>query len=51
MAERTETSTESETLTAFVTSQYYIIGAGESLDEVQSTGEWLATDDPITVRP
>jgi hypothetical protein len=37
--------------TAFVTREYYVLGAGETVTDVRTSGQWLATDDPVEVRP
>ena len=37
-------------VTAFVSGTHYVVGAGETMDAVQTRGEWLATDDPVEVR-
>lgn len=31
--------------------QRFVIGRGETVDDVQASGEWLATDTPAEVRP
>jgi len=36
--------------TVFVTAEQYVIGTGETIDELQATGEWLATEAPVEVR-
>lgn len=37
-------------LTAFVTTEHYVVGVGETIDQLQASGEWLATDEPADVR-
>lgn len=32
-------------------SQRFIIGRGDTEDELQITGEWIATTEPVEVRP
>ena len=51
MAEKPHHTPEQTDLTVFITAEYYIIGAGETVDEIQESGEWLATDNPRDVRP
>lgn len=51
MVERFHASENGTEFTSFVTADYYIVGAGESLDEIQANGEWLAVDEPVDVRP
>lgn len=51
MVERFHASEDEIEFTSFVTDDYFIVGAGESLDELQTSGEWLAVDDPVDVRP
>lgn len=50
MADRQYDSQTDADLTTFVTDGYYILGAGETVDEVTTNGEWLLTDDPVEVR-
>lgn len=50
MADRQYDSLTDADLTTFVTDGYYILGAGETVDEVTTSGEWLLTDDPVEVR-
>lgn len=38
-------------LTVFVVGEHYIVGAGESIDEIQKNGEWLAAEEIAEVRP
>lgn len=51
MAERFHASENETEFTSFATAEYYIVGAGESLNELQATGEWLAVEEPVDVRP
>lgn len=44
-----KTSRQSE-LTTFVSGDYYILGAGETIDDIQKNGEWLAVENPMDVR-
>jgi hypothetical protein len=37
-------------LTAFVTAEYFLLGSGETIADLQQSGAWLATDDPAAVR-
>lgn len=41
---------DSGNLTSFVTANHYVIGAGETIEEIQVSGEWVKTDDPVDVR-
>lgn len=49
MADRTHDSQDAIDPTAFVSSYYYIVGVGETIDDVQVSGEWIATDSPVDV--
>jgi len=35
---------------SFVTAEHYIVGAGESVEEVRDSGKWIATDAPVDPR-
>lgn len=37
-------------ITSFVTATHYVIGAGETVEELQVNGQWLRTDEPVDVR-
>jgi len=50
MADRQHDSRTDADLTTLVTDGYYIIGTGETVDEMTTSGEWLLTDDPVEVR-
>lgn len=41
---------EPDDITSFVTASHYVIGAGETLQELQVNGQWLRTDDPVDVQ-
>jgi hypothetical protein len=49
MAERSDEAAEPG-LTVFITTEYYIVGDGGSIDEIQTSGRWLATSEPAEVR-
>jgi hypothetical protein len=49
MADRSHDSREAVDPTAFVSPYYYIVGVGETIDDVQVTGEWVAIDSPVEV--
>jgi hypothetical protein len=50
MAEKSGTPSENADLTTFVTARYYVVGDGETVDEIQSNGRWLGIDDPVEVQ-
>lgn len=50
MADRSHDPGQKTDFTTFITSQYYIVGAGETVDEIRDTGKWIATDGPVDVR-
>jgi hypothetical protein len=37
-------------VSSFSTSDSYVVGAGETLDELQANGQWIKTTDPVDVR-
>ena len=49
MPERTDETTGSG-LAVFITTEHYVVGAGESIDEIQASGRWLATSEPVEVK-
>jgi hypothetical protein len=51
MADDSRDTTQVADPTAFVTREYYVLGAGETVADVRTSGRWLATDDPAEVRP
>lgn len=36
---------------AFAKQDKLVIGDGETVDELQASGEWMETDDPVEVEP
>jgi len=50
MEERPHTPGEPTRLTTFTSQEYVIVGAGETIDEIQLSGEWLKTDTIVEVR-
>jgi hypothetical protein len=50
MAENSYRAPGETHLTAFLTAEYFLLGAGESIPQLQDSGAWLATDDPAEVR-
>jgi hypothetical protein len=51
MAEKSYRAPGETHLTAFITTEYFLLGAGETISQLQASGEWLATDDPAEVHP
>jgi len=49
MAERSDEAADPG-LTVFITTEYFVVGDGGSIDEIQTSGRWLATSDPVDVR-
>lgn len=50
MAENSRTSSDETDCTTFVTARYYVIGCGETISDLEASGEWLVTDDPVDIR-
>jgi hypothetical protein len=50
MADRQHDPRTDADLTTFVTDGCYVLGAGETAEEVTASGEWLLTDTPVEVR-
>lgn len=50
MPEKSQDTAETD-ITTFVTANYYIVGVGDTVDEAQATGEWVATENPVDVHP
>ena len=50
MVNQSDESTAPAGDTVFVTSEYFLVGVGESVADVERTGEWVATSDPVEVR-
>lgn len=42
---------DNDQITTFITSRRYVVGVGETLDDVQTSGEWIATENPVDVPP
>jgi len=34
----------------FVTAEHYIVGVGDSVEEIRENGRWIATDAPVDPR-
>lgn len=50
MAGKPYTPPRETDVTVFVTADHYIVGAGETMEEVSARGEWVMTQDPVDVR-
>ncbi|MEF8781796.1 MAG: hypothetical protein V5A39_14075 [Haloarculaceae archaeon] len=50
MAANSHNDQDSAEIASFVTASHYVIGAGETVQELQMNGKWLRTDDPVDVR-
>lgn len=50
MSDNRNTAPETTSLTAFSNAEAFVVGAGETIDELQSNGQWIKTTDPVDVQ-
>ena len=50
MANSSKEPEEPSEAVPFVTAEHYIVGAGESVEEIRDSGKWIATDAPVDPR-
>lgn len=50
MSDDSNTSLERTGCQSFSTTNCFVVGAGETLDEIQASGQWLKAANPVEIR-